>query len=514
MFRASRIGRTLGIAAAGAVLCSLSFQPAAAAKRALLIGISAYENIRPLNGPRRDLPKMKAFLRDHWKFAEDEIIVLEDADATRDKIISAIKDKLISETESGDRVLIYFSGHGSQLPDEDGDEEDGLDETLSPVNTTEDGRNQITDDVFGALLAQLGDRRVTVIIDSCHSGTVSRSVGTFTEDEHSGSIARTFVPTLQSRSATPTVYDEDAHSREESFVKSKGSLHVWSAAASNQLSWDTPRGGVFTGHFIEGMSAQLADNNKNGTITNSELLVYVRGKTKAYCSKNPICRGFGFTPTLEADSKAMEVVAVPLRDDDEEEDAEDENQESGEKEEEETDVAEAEDEDDEEEDVDITDLIVQDNDANVAIDILPKDVVNAGESIQFRVTSERPGHLILLDINADGEVVQLVPNEIMDKHKRTSEVGPKVPITIPDAYYGFKFTASEPYGEGILVAIVTEDKLKIDELLDANRAISVVAKPNAYLTQLASSLLKVWNDDKKNRELKWSLATRKYTIKE
>ena len=509
MFKCSRLARIFGVAAIGAVMCSLCLQPAAAGQRALLIGISAYENIRPLNGPRRDLPKMKAFLRDHWKFGQDEIIVLEDADATRDKIIAAIKERLIGETKAGDRVLIYFSGHGSQLPDEDGDEEDGLDETLSPVNTTEDGRNQITDDVFGALLAQLGDRKVTVIIDSCHSGTVSRSVGSFTEDEHSGSLARTFVPTLQSRSATPTVYDEEAHSREESFVKSKGSLHVWSAAASNQLSWDTPGGGVFTGHFIEGMSDQLADNNKNGKITNSELLVYVRGKTKAYCSKNPICRGFGFTPTLEADSKAMEVVAVPLReeDEDDESDADD-----GEEEEEETNAAEA--EDDEEDDVDITDLIVQDNNANVAIDILPKDVVNAGESIQFRVTSERPGHLILLDINADGEVVQLVPNEIMDKHKRTSEVGPKVPVTIPDAYYGFKFTASEPYGEGTLVAIVTEDKLKIDELLDANRAISVVAKPDEYLTQLAASLLKVWNDDKKNRELNWSLAVRKYTIKE
>ena len=470
--------RTAALALAGMVLTGAATLPASAAQRALLIGISAYEHIPKLNGPRQDLPKMKSFLKDHWGFEEDAITVLQDADATADKIVAAIEEQLIEKTDTGDRIVIYYSGHGSQLPDDNGDEDDGLDETLSPVDTTEDGRNQITDDVFGALLERMSDRNVTVIIDSCHSGTVSRSAGTFTDAEHEGSIARTFVPVLTSRSATQNNYDVEAHRKEVSFVKTKGTLEVWSAAASNQLSWDTPAGGVFTGYFVEGMSSKDADENKNGVVTNSELLAYVRSKTKSYCAKNPICRGYGFTPALEADDTALQKTAVPL----------------GEKTE------------------DVTEIIVQDNRANVEIEVLPKDRISAGEEIRFRVTSDRRGHLILLDFNAKGEVTQLVPNEIMDKHNRGAELHPNEAITVPDAYYGFRFTASEPFGEGTLIAIVTEDRMAIDDLLDANRAMSVVAKPEQYLAQLVSALMDIWRDDEQNRALNWSLATRKYVI--
>lgn len=480
MFKVCRAGQFSGAAVLSAALLAVTFSPAHAAQRALLIGIGAYENIRQLNGPQRDLPKMEAFVREHWGFEKSAITILKDGEATRAKILDTIEKRLIGETENGDRVVIYYSGHGSQLADENGDEDDGLDETLSPVDTTEDGRNQITDDEFGALLERLAGRNVIVVIDSCHSGTVSRGVADITQPTASNDIARTFVPKITSRGVAQPVYDVKAHRREVSFVKAEGSLQVWSAAASNQFSWDTPAGGVFTRHFIDGMSRNLADHNKNGIITNSELLTYVRSKTKDYCATNPACRSFGFTPSLEAENKALELAAVPL----------------GEKSD------------------DVTDLIVQDNAAQIKIEVLPKDHVSSGEDIRFRVTSEKPGFLILLDINADGEVTQLVPNDVMAKHGRSAKMSSGQPVTIPDAYYGFKFTASEPYGEGTLLAIVTEDKVNLDSLLDANRAMSVVAKPRQYLAELTASLLKIWHDDEQNRALNWSLATQKYTILE
>lgn len=63
-------------------------------------------------------------------------------------------------------------GHGGQQPDEDGDEEDGLDETLIPLDFAENG-HIIDDDILKILVKPMRkDVHCTVIMDCCHSGTV------------------------------------------------------------------------------------------------------------------------------------------------------------------------------------------------------------------------------------------------------------------------------------------------------------------------------------------------------
>lgn len=42
--------------------------------------------------------------------------------------------KLLKKTEQGDSAIIYYSGHGSQVVDFDGDEEDGFDEIIWPTD--------------------------------------------------------------------------------------------------------------------------------------------------------------------------------------------------------------------------------------------------------------------------------------------------------------------------------------------------------------------------------------------
>ena len=469
----------VGLMAATAVIASS--ETAATAQRALLVGIGAYDHIRPLRGPARDIENVKAFLVEHWDFEADDIAVLTDAHATRERIVSAIETWLIDGTQPGDRAVFYYSGHGSQMPDSDGDEEDGLDETLSPVNTGKDGSNQITDDEFNALLSRMNGRDVTVIIDSCHSGTISRSTGTALSDSQYTDTARTFVPDLRKRSAMQPRYHVDARRGEVSFVDAGPSMRIWSAAASNQFSWDTLNGGIFTESFIRGAADRAADKNANGIVTNAELLAHVRARTAAYCETNPHCKPLGFTPILDADRKTLERAIVPV-------------------------AAPPSDH--------VTDILVQDNDADVAIEILPIDTLRLGQVARFRVTSKKPGYLLLLDIDANNHVTQLIPNEIMDRNGQSRRIAPGRPITFPDAHYGFEFKASEPLGEGMLLAIVSQDKADIDSLLHANRAIEVVEKPREYLTELAERLMDVWKDDEHNRALRWSLVARKYSIVE
>jgi len=79
--------------------------------------------------------------------------------------------------------LIYFSGHGSQVPDENNDEQDQFDEVLllyDTILTEKDGRQSLNgvlhDDRFGRLLAQIKSRNILVILDACHSGSATRGL--------------------------------------------------------------------------------------------------------------------------------------------------------------------------------------------------------------------------------------------------------------------------------------------------------------------------------------------------
>jgi len=159
-----------------------------AAKWALIIAISDYKNLPPaifktkiseftdLTGPRNDARIMKSLLVTEYGFANENIMELLEANASRQGILNAF-DALQKKSQKGDLVLIYFSGHGSQIPDQNGDEADGYDEVLCPWDVDSDtAANIIIDDEFGELLNKFSDRECVVIVDSCHSGTSTRNL--------------------------------------------------------------------------------------------------------------------------------------------------------------------------------------------------------------------------------------------------------------------------------------------------------------------------------------------------
>ena len=75
------------------------------------------------------------------------------------------------EKLGGGTLDIFYSGHGGQVKDWDGDEEDGLDETLCLWN------GQVVDDLVGDFLAKV-DKTVQVNFwtDCCHSGSNFKAV--------------------------------------------------------------------------------------------------------------------------------------------------------------------------------------------------------------------------------------------------------------------------------------------------------------------------------------------------
>ncbi len=147
--------------------------------RALLVGIDQYADarVKRVRGAEEDARATGEFIKREFGFAEDDIHTLVGAAATRKRILAEFRDWLIGETKPGDRVFFLYSGHGSRLKDDNGDERDGFDETLAPYDAKPTGENQIRDGEINQLIEQLSGRSATLIFDSCHSGTITRGGG-------------------------------------------------------------------------------------------------------------------------------------------------------------------------------------------------------------------------------------------------------------------------------------------------------------------------------------------------
>lgn len=109
-------------------------------------------------------------------FDEENITVLMDDGEhpmpTRANIMAAYK-KVVAESEDGDAIFLHFSGHGTKLADDNGDEDDGYDEALVPVDFQE-GADMIRDDVLYDTIIKPLPKGVHVVslMDCCHSGTI------------------------------------------------------------------------------------------------------------------------------------------------------------------------------------------------------------------------------------------------------------------------------------------------------------------------------------------------------
>jgi hypothetical protein len=139
------------------------------ALRALCIGINDYPGTdSDLAGCVNDANDWAAVLKKRGF----TVSLLLNRKATGAAIRKAIKS-LLSKSKKNDLALVQYSGHGSFVPDTDGDEPDGTDECLCPHDIRTKG--PITDDeLFGIFSARPAGVRAVMVSDSCHSGTVAR----------------------------------------------------------------------------------------------------------------------------------------------------------------------------------------------------------------------------------------------------------------------------------------------------------------------------------------------------
>jgi metacaspase-1 len=145
-------------------------------RKALFIGINYFGTKCELKGCINDVRNIKTFLEEQYKI--DEVMVLTD-DQTSDKCKMPTRDNILNGfkwlkqgSKSGDSLIMHYSGHGGSVKDLNGDEEDGFDETLCPVDYASAG--QILDDEVHEILVKGIPKgvRLTAIMDCCHSHSI------------------------------------------------------------------------------------------------------------------------------------------------------------------------------------------------------------------------------------------------------------------------------------------------------------------------------------------------------
>lgn len=169
------------------LFCLTAIAGNAQRKRAFMVGISHYDtaltgyqwnNIHGAEDVRLLSPILKK--------QGFDLTTLTDEQATFENITNQMS-QFINKTRKGDIVYIHFSTHGQPVEDLNGDEEDGWDEAIIPIDAYKyykkgvyEGKKHLLDDQLNTYVKKLRDKIgptgfLYVVIDACHAGTSSRA---------------------------------------------------------------------------------------------------------------------------------------------------------------------------------------------------------------------------------------------------------------------------------------------------------------------------------------------------
>lgn len=232
-------------------------QPVAPAETGKLCVLSLGVPTGDLKFCKKDAQRFVDAMTTKMGVKESNVKLILGSEATYDGFVNGLK-WLGSVTQPEDTAVIYFSGHGSRIPDQPPlDEQDGMDECfvlyhtkpVSDYQTALRERILMVDDDFNKLIKPIPARKKIVVVDSCHSGTISRDVGSGSAKLVSkyyplmDAATGKELPHLRSKS-TPTNYGNDSEA-------------LLSACLDDQVAYEDQgkQAGLFTYSLLEAIQA-------------------------------------------------------------------------------------------------------------------------------------------------------------------------------------------------------------------------------------------------------------------
>ncbi|MCK5897076.1 MAG: DUF4384 domain-containing protein, partial [Cocleimonas sp.] len=368
-------------------------------------------------------------------------------------------------------------GHGSQVPDDNGepDEKDGKDEVIVNVDAIFRGgilNNVIRDDELHILLKKIEKEGayVTVIMDSCHSGTIAKSIS------YPDSVGAQINQAFQKRRQEKQVV-----------LSSNAKRTIWTAAAAGQVTFGGMqlKNSFYTTLLIEAVGEKRADYNKNGVMSNSEVHRYLLDHANKYCLMQTLCKK-GLTPTLEiyASYTGQPFLSVPKASSNKPISAES--------------VFTL-----------IDESFAQNLDGKIKIKLKHQSKqIKLDDELFVELESNIKGHLILLDVDAKGKMVQIFPNAQHPDNKIKSGKKYYFPT---DAQQSYGFFATEK-GKSRLYAIVTHDPINLKGILTKDLEPTAIKKPVDYIGELTRELNAPWTNENITRLSRYSVAAIDYTV--
>ena len=390
-----------------------------AADRVLIMTIGEYERA-PLPGARidqqnaRDILKLLDVSPEHVRALADRQL---DAASVKQAFV-----RLAEETQSGDRVFVFFSGHGTSRL---------IDGRCQQALIARDMRAVNPADINRALNA-IKDKasRMVMVVDACHSGGVVGSVG-----DGLTRGGRRLRPKFVSPDNPSEQCSKPVNVVEEQIQTMRGTrgaplsnnyLYI-AAAQANEVAFDDPeRGGLATSSLLACLKSGSADKDQSGSVTFRELVQCAQGNIDDYVKGDPTIKSHHLqmsgNPDMPTVSRALpggsaaDPVAT-LRD------------------------------------------LQRGADSRWAVQLnaQPPNAKIGKEAFKLTLTSSESGYLTLLYVGSDGgEFMQLYP----EVPGTPAPVAANVPFRLPDDY-----AAHGPVGVNHVLAIVSATPRDFSDVL-------------------------------------------------
>ncbi|KAF9267795.1 hypothetical protein L218DRAFT_954986 [Marasmius fiardii PR-910] len=279
-------------------------------KKALCIGINYIGRSGTLSGCINDAQNMSRFLCTHFGYKKEDIVMLTDDNPnprqqpTGQNIIHAMQ-WLVKGAAPNDSLFFHYSGHGGQTKDLDGDEEDGYDEVIYPVDHEENGH--IVDDLIHDVMVKPlpPGCRLTAIFDSCHSGSamdlpyIYSTEGKVKEPNLAAEAGQGLLSAVTSYARgdmggvmssamglfkTATGQNQKAQKRARETKTSPADCISWSGCKDSQTSADTVEAGSATGAMSYAFITTLSSKPQQSY---QELLNNIRDILRSKYSQKP-----------------------------------------------------------------------------------------------------------------------------------------------------------------------------------------------------------------------------------
>lgn len=158
------------------------------------------------------------------------------------------------------------------------------------------------------------------------------------------------------------------------------------------------------------------------------------------------------------------------------------------------------------------------NAAGLSIEISPDQTAKIGTKVSFRVTTKKPGYLLLIDIDANGKMSQIFPSpELIAQSDEGAMnfIKPGEEMLLPNSVAkkrGFEYVTTPPVGAATIVAILSDRRVQILDLPDTSQKTSTEAETLNFLTEWTRQLRVPDPGTGKLLQSNWSFDIKRYLV--